>query len=84
MIQYCTIKVIALYLQYKIKPIGTIMQTEYQISQYLESLYTDLDRANTMSESEVCDAFNVDFKHEIIDILNDEIEIYENALEEVA
>lgn len=60
------------------------MQTSYQISQELESLYTDLDRVNEMSESEACAAFNADSKKEFIEVLNEEIEIYESMLEEVA
>ena len=50
----------------------------------LEELKTELEEVKSMTESEACERYNVDFKWEIIKILEEEIEGSREYLERVA
>lgn len=48
----------------------------------LDELYKELDIVQSMSEDAVCMMFNADSKQEYIDLLNEEIDRLEDALDE--
>lgn len=49
----------------------------------LDRLYDELKTVQSMSEDAVCMLYNVDFKQEYINLLNEEIDKLEDALSEV-
>ena len=53
------------------------------IENQLTGLYEDLEKAQKMSDEVVCDYFNVDFRKEAVDCLNEEIDFYESKLSEI-
>ena len=56
--------------------------TRYEIERELDSLYKDLEIAHNSDEQTVCRVFNADSKREAIQVITDEIDNYESALEE--
>lgn len=56
--------------------------TRYEIERELDSLYKDLEIAHNPDEQTVCRVFNTDSKREAIQVITDEIDNYESALEE--
>ena len=56
--------------------------TRYEIERELDSLYKDLEIAQNSDEQTVCRVFNTDSKREAIQVITDEIDNYESALEE--
>lgn len=56
--------------------------TRYEIERELDSLYKDLEIARNSDEQTVCRVFNADSKREAIQVITDEIDNYESALEE--
>ena len=56
--------------------------TRYEIERELDSLYKDLEIAHNSDEQTVCRVFNTDSKRGAIQVITDEIDNYECALEE--
>ncbi len=56
--------------------------TRYEIERELDSLYKDFEIAHNSDEQTVCRVFNTDSKREAIQVITDEIDNYESALEE--
>lgn len=56
--------------------------TRYEIERELDCLYKDLEIAHNSDEQTVCRVFNADSKREAIQVITDEIDNYESALEE--
>lgn len=54
--------------------------TTYELEQYLNALYKDLDRANGMDEETACKVYRVDCKSEIIEVIEEEIETCKTIL----
>lgn len=48
----------------------------------LEQLYAELKAIETMTDEEVCEEWNVDYRHEIVDAINDEIDILKSHEDE--
>lgn len=48
----------------------------------LEQLYAELKAFETMTDKEVCEKWNVDYRHEIVDTIKEEIEILEKDNED--
>ena len=48
--------------------------TNYEIQQHIDSLYRDLDNVKNMDEATACRVYNVDYKAEIIEVIQDEID----------
>lgn len=48
----------------------------------LEQLYAELKAIETMTDEEVCEKWNVDYRHEIVDAINDEIDILKSHEDE--
>lgn len=55
--------------------------TRYEIERELDSLYKDFEIAHNSDEQTVCRVFNTDSKREAIQVITDEIDNYESALE---
>lgn len=56
--------------------------TRYEIENELDKLYKDLEFVYNADEQTVCRVFNADSKREAIQVITDEIDNYESALEE--
>lgn len=54
----------------------------YQTKQQIDELNTELESIRSMSEQEACEAWNVDAKQDIIDIIEEEISALEGDLED--
>ena len=54
--------------------------TRYEIEQGLNSLYRDLDNIQNMDEETARRVYNVDCKADIIEVIEEEIDIYEAIL----
>ena len=50
----------------------------------LDELYKELDIVQSMSEDAVCMRFNVDSKQEYIDMLNEDIDRLEDAIDDMS
>ena len=50
--------------------------TRYELEQGLNALYRDLDNVQNMDEATACRVFNVDWKADIIEVIQDEIQTY--------
>ena len=50
----------------------------------LDELYKELDIVQSMSEDAVCMRFNVDSKQEYIDMLNEDIDRLEDAMDDMS
>lgn len=59
-----------------------MIMTRYEIERELDKLYKDLEIAYNADEQTVCKLFNADSKKEIIKIITDEIDTYEDLLKE--
>ena len=59
-----------------------MIMTRYEIEQELDKLYKDLEIAHNADERTVCKLFNTDSKNEIIKVITDEIDTYEDLLKE--
>lgn len=59
-----------------------MIMTRYEIEQELDKLYKDLEIAHNADERTVCKLFNADSKKEIIKVITDEIDTYEDLLKE--
>lgn len=55
----------------------------YEIEKELDSLYQDLQIAHNADEKTVCLTFNADSKQEAIRLITDEIDHYEEMLQEL-
>lgn len=55
----------------------------YEIEKELDSLYQDLQIAHNADEQTVCLTFNADSKQEAIRLITDEIDRYEEMLQEL-
>lgn len=55
--------------------------TRYELEQELNALYIDLDNAENMDEATACRVYNVDCKAEILEVIQDEIEIFIDLLQ---
>ncbi|MCS2910039.1 hypothetical protein NXX21_14780 [Bacteroides thetaiotaomicron] len=51
-----------------------MIMTNYEIQQHIDSLYRDLDNVKNMDEATACRVYNVDYKAEIIEVIQDEID----------
>lgn len=58
--------------------------TLYELEQGLDALYRDLNNVQNMDEETVCRVHNVDRKAEIIEVIQEEIDTYKAALEEIS
>lgn len=56
--------------------------TRSEIENELDKLYKDLEVAHNADEQTVCRLFNTDSKNEIIKVITDEIDTYEDLLKE--
>ena len=56
--------------------------TRSEIENELDKLYKDLEVAHNADEETVCRMFNTDSKNEIIKVITDEIDTYEDLLKE--
>lgn len=56
--------------------------TRYEIERELDKLYKDLEIAHNADEHTVCKLFNADSKKEIVKVITDEIDTYEDLLRE--
>lgn len=56
--------------------------TRSDIENELDKLYKDLEVAHNADEQTVCRLFNTDSKNEIIKVITDEIDTYEDLLKE--
>ena len=54
--------------------------TRCEIEQGLNALYRDLDHVQNMDEETACRVYNVDCKADIIEVIEEEIDIYEAIL----
>lgn len=54
----------------------------FQIEQQINELTAELESIRSMSEQEACEAWNVDAKQDIIDIIEEEISALEGDLED--
>ncbi|WP_277640044.1 hypothetical protein [Bacteroides graminisolvens] len=55
--------------------------TRYELEQGLNALYRDLEKAKNMDEETACKFYNVDYKAEIIEVIEEEIKTYEAILQ---
>ncbi len=55
--------------------------TRYELEQGLNALYRDLENVNNMDEETACKVYNVDYKAEIIEVIEEEIKTYEAILQ---
>lgn len=51
--------------------------TNYEIQQHIDTLYRDLNNVKSMDEDTARRVYNVDFKAEIIEVMQEEIETYQ-------
>lgn len=58
--------------------------TRYELEQGLDALYIDLNNVENMDEETACRVHNVDCKAEIIEVIQEEIDTYKVALEEIS
>lgn len=58
--------------------------TRYELEQGLDALYIDLNNVQNMDEETACRIHNVDRKVEIIEVIQEEIDTYKVALEEIS
>lgn len=56
--------------------------TRSEIENELDKLYKDLEVAHNADEETVCRLFNTDSKNEIIKVITNEIDTYEDLLKE--
>ena len=56
--------------------------TRYEIERELDKLYKDLEIAHNADEQTVCKLFNADSNKEIVKVITDEIDTYEDLLRE--
>lgn len=54
--------------------------TTYELEQGLNALYRDLETVESMDEETACRVYNVDYKAEIIEVIEEEIETYKAIL----
>ena len=54
--------------------------TRYEIEQGLDALYRDLDNIQNMDEETARRVYNVDCKADVIEVIEEEIDIYEAIL----
>ena len=54
-----------------------------QIQSKIDANLDELSKIMSMAESEACLTYNVDFKQEIIDLINEEIKILNDVLGEI-
>lgn len=59
-----------------------MIMTRYEIERELDKLYKDLEIAYNADEQTVCKLFNADSKKEIVKVIADEIDTYEDLLKE--
>lgn len=52
-----------------------------QLERHVESLYSDIDLIQEMSDDEVCKKYNVDSRDEILEVIEDEIDTCNRTLE---
>lgn len=57
-----------------------MIMTRYEIEQGLNALYRDLDNIQNMDEETARKVYNVDCKADIIEVIEEEIDIYEAIL----
>lgn len=57
--------------------------TRYEIEEELDKLYKELETVKNADEETVCRAFNADSKQEYINLIQEEIDGYEAALDEI-
>ena len=50
-----------------------MIMTNYEIQQHIDSLESDLERIKGLDEKTACRVHNVDFKYEILEVIQDEI-----------
>lgn len=58
--------------------------TRYELERGLDALYVDLNNVQNMDEETTCRVHNVDCKAEIIEVIQEEIDTYKAALEEIS
>lgn len=56
----------------------------YELEQGLDALYIGLNNVQNMDEETACRIHNVDRKAEIIEVIQEEIDTYKAALEEIS
>lgn len=54
-----------------------MIMTNYEIQQHIDTLYRDLNNVKSMDEDTARRVYNVDFKAEIIEVMQEEIETYQ-------
>ena len=57
-----------------------MIMTRYEIEQGLDALYRDLDNIQNMDEETARRVYNVDCKADVIEVIEEEIDIYEAIL----
>lgn len=57
-----------------------MIMTHYELEQGLNALYRDLDNIQNMDEATARRVYNVDYKADIIEVIQDEIETYKAIL----
>lgn len=62
--------------------INNMTMTRSEIENELDKLYKNLEIAHNADEETVCRLFNTDSKNEIIKVITDEIDTYEDLLKE--
>lgn len=55
--------------------------TQHELQQGLDALYRDLARAEAWDEETACRVFNTDSRAEIIEVIREEIALYEQLLD---